>query len=259
MRSAGANTNGFLRAIKLALTCAYVVIAAVGVHAGEGPGTLWQGAQQALAARDNTTAKRLFEQLVEEFPGTIESARAQTELRKMRARLGVRPDPDAAIQAGFDIARTERLRREFLMATGDRVFFAENSAGIGGRARAMIENQARWLIHRPDIQIIVIGRSDDGVAGAAALPLSMQRAEAVRERLIAAGVGAERIRIDARGDADKLAVCQTFMCKAQNRNVETLISQTTAARGSRSESRMVAPENTAQTEPSNGAGGVGSP
>ena len=57
MRSAGANTNGFLRAIKLALTCAYVVIAAVGVHAGEGPGTLWQGAQQALAARDGSAAE----------------------------------------------------------------------------------------------------------------------------------------------------------------------------------------------------------
>src|SRR5262245_49902211 len=35
--------------------------------------------------------------------------------------------------------------RDFRMSVGDRVFFADRSADLSGRARAAIEAQAQWL------------------------------------------------------------------------------------------------------------------
>lgn len=117
-----------------------------------------------------------------------------------------------------------RLRRAFLMAAGDRVFFAENSAAIGGRARAALEGQARWLKARPNLKVTIISRADDGGSASDSTALSQKRAEAVREKLVEAGLPTERIGIDARGDHDPIATCRLPQCQAQNRHVETLVS-----------------------------------
>jgi peptidoglycan-associated lipoprotein len=111
----------------------------------------------------------------------------------------------------------------FATEAGDRVFFAENSAVIGGRARALIENQARWLASRQDLKITIIGRADDGGPENEARLLSAKRADAVRNVLVANGVAASRIVIDARGGRDPIATCSSPMCQAQNRQAETSI------------------------------------
>jgi peptidoglycan-associated lipoprotein len=46
----------------------------------------------------------------------------------------------------------------------------------------------------------------------------------VRDRLVAAGIDGGRIAIKAAGDRDRLAVCATPLCQAQNRNSEVLIN-----------------------------------
>jgi peptidoglycan-associated lipoprotein len=72
--------------------------------------------------------------------------------------------------------------------------------------------------------VTVIGRADDGGNSGAALALSRRRAEAVRDRLVAAGIDAGRIELEAAGDRDPIALCTAALCQAQNRNSEVLIN-----------------------------------
>lgn len=121
------------------------------------------------------------------------------------------------------------LRLAFATEAGDRVFFAENSAVIGGRARALIEHQARWLAKRPDLKVTIVGRSDDGLPAEAARDIGEKRAAAVRDRLVANGVMPNRIAIETRGARDPVATCTSPLCQAQNRHAETVIGTTSAA------------------------------
>jgi peptidoglycan-associated lipoprotein len=176
------------------------------------------------AAADHATesARRLLGQLIADYPGSPEALRARRALAALNSP-GATPDDRAAIRAD-EADRTTQYRRAFLIDAGDRVFFAESSATIGGRARSIIENQARWLKIRPDLSVTVIGRADDGGDKESARALSLERAKAVRNRLIASGVGPDRVKLEATGDQDHLAVCTSPICRAQNRNAEVFIN-----------------------------------
>jgi peptidoglycan-associated lipoprotein len=178
-----------------------------------------QDGLDALTDQQTDLARQLFEQLVSTFPGTSEAARAERELSILKG--SARPNTRPAIEGQNTVA----LRRLFATAVGDRVFFAESSATIGGRARSILESQARWLKSRPELLITIIGRSDDGGTPEDARLLSLKRAEAVRDRLVEAGLPVSRLIVDARGNSDPLATCQSFMCQAQNRHVETAVSE----------------------------------
>ena len=141
-----------------------------------------------LADHAPDSARRLFGQLIKDYPGSLEALRAQNALAC--ARQGCLIEQREVIQAD-EAEHTTKYRRAFLIDVGDRVFFSESSATIGGRARSIIENQARWLKARPSLTVTVIGRADDGGNRGAALDLSRQRAEAVRDRLVAAGSTAD--------------------------------------------------------------------
>ncbi len=114
-----------------------------------------------------------------------------------------------------------KLRFRLVSEVGDRVFFAESSAVIGGRARAILEAQARWLKRSPSLAVTIIGRADDGGSSADATALARQRAEIVRAKLIEGGVAGDRIGIETRGNGDPVATCRTALCQAQNRHAET--------------------------------------
>lgn len=178
------------------------------------------------AAADHApeSARRLFDRLIAAFPNSPEAARARRAIANLGRSDGAGDADDREAIRADEAERTAQYRHIFLVDVGDRVFFAENSAIIGGRARSIIEGQARWLKSRPDLSVTLIGRADDGGDKNAARTLSQQRAEAVRDRLVAAGLGRDRVEIKATGDQDRLALCTSALCQAQNRNVEVLIN-----------------------------------
>lgn len=177
----------------------------------------------ALSDHAEESGRRLLARVISDFPGSVEAARAKRALAALD-RGESTPEERAAIKAGI-AERAAEFRRAFLLDVGDRVFFAENSATLGGRARGIIERQARWLTARPDLTIVVIGRADDGVGRSAGEILSLQRAQVVRDRLIESGIAESRIEVKAAGDADRLAICDGPMCQAQNRNAEVFIKE----------------------------------
>ena len=177
------------------------------------------------AAADHAveSARRLFKKLIAVFPTSAEASRARSALLSLDSDDGDRAAVRAAIQAEA-AERTLEYRHAFLITVGDRVFFAENSATLGGRARSIINNQARWLKVRPALTVTVIGRSDDGGDRTAARMLSQQRSEVVRDQLIEAGLDPLRIEIRPVGTDDRLAICASALCRAENRNAEVFIN-----------------------------------
>jgi peptidoglycan-associated lipoprotein len=198
---------------------------------------LFTDGMDAAADHANDSARRIFAELIANYPGSPEALRARHVLATLDN--GEESEEHQAVEAD-EAERTSKYRRAFLVDVGDRVFFAESSATIGGRARSIIENQARWLKARPALTVTVIGRADDGGSRGAALALSRQRAEAVRDRLIAGGIDAGRIAIRAVGDKDRIALCKTPLCEAQNRNSEVLIDALRGASVSEGDMRRAA-------------------
>lgn len=183
-----------------------------------------QDAYNALSESEHDVARQILRQLIITYPGTPEAVRAEHELAVLNSRQEYGGGMGSVALFG-QRSREPQLRRDFALEVGDRVFFAQSSAAIGGRARVTIENQARWLKQRPDLSVTIIGRADDGVSNEDAVTISSKRAEAVRERLIAGGVAASRILVEARGNTDPIATCSTAICRAENRHAETWIGE----------------------------------
>lgn len=189
---------------------------------GETAAELLEDGLDALSEHADEFGRRLLARVISNYPGSAEALRAKRALAALD-RGDANPDDRAAIKAD-QAERTAEYRRAFLVDVGDRVFFAENSAALGGRARSIIENQARWLSARPDLTVVVIGRSDGEGDRSAVRDLSQQRAQAVRDRLVAAGLAQNCIEIRAVGNQDRLALCDGPSCEAQNRNAEVFIN-----------------------------------
>lgn len=167
-------------------------------------------ARQALERGDPTTAQQQLELLVDRHPNSQAASIARRELsRAMEAsRSGVpvpagppaigpspelptlhRPPIDTA-RSSTRIQKVRLLDEDFRAHAGDRVFFAEGMADLGARARAVLAAQARWLSRHPQAPITIEAHADDHGSREANMALSMRRAEAVRDRLIAEGVEA---------------------------------------------------------------------
>lgn len=151
------------------------------------------------------------------------------------APLTAAPTPPAAnaahppVVASLDSGWTTEVRhdagldRRFILEAGDRVFFGEASADLGARARSVLTAQAHWLGDRPSVFAVIEGHADEPGSDADNVAISQQRAEAVRDRLIEEGVGADRLRVIGYGRSQRLALCDEPECAAQNRRVVTSI------------------------------------
>lgn len=226
MRRAGRRLGICLTALTVAFLVSGTGVSAVELDRDEPAAELLQDALEAKRDGDLDLAREILEYLARRHPGTSESIEANKVLRAIGPSDGAESSNDAEdiTQLQRDPSDWDGLQKDFVTATGDRVFFPENSAKLGGRARSQIVMQARWLSKRPDIRVTLVGRADDGGGKEAALKLSDARANAVKNALIEAGIDGERIVIEARGSRDPLAVCRSSLCRSQNRMVETVIA-----------------------------------
>ncbi len=212
---------------------------------------LFEEAQYELDSGQPDAARRVFEELVSRFPDTEEALRAQRHLARLyRGKAGDASRRSAARRPA-DYARRPRgdrrssparprssatpglqpdrkLQNQLLRNVGDRVFFAPNSAELGAKARLALRRQARWLRSHKDIIIQVVGHSDEAVSRDDNIVLSLQRAEAVRNRLVEEGVDKTRVRINGLGRAERIAICNSSACAAQNRRAVTQVLRPTS-------------------------------
>lgn len=103
--------------------------------------------------------------------------------------------------------------------TLEDLVFEPGTATLAGDAPAGIARVAVWVAAAPAQSIRIEGHTDATGSAEANLNLSLRRAEAVRDALIARGVPAARIEVAGAGSAQPVASNDDAAGRAQNRRV----------------------------------------
>ncbi|MCC6474997.1 MAG: OmpA family protein, partial [Burkholderiales bacterium] len=107
--------------------------------------------------------------------------------------------------------------------SGDRsVLFETADFALDLDDQGILDEYALFLRRHPDLEVRVVGHTDDVGSSASNLTLSQQRANSVRDHLIAQGVDGARISVSFSGENDPVATNATESGRALNRRVELL-------------------------------------
>jgi peptidoglycan-associated lipoprotein len=205
-------------------------------------------AKEEIRAGRTGLARRLLETLAARAPDDIVSLEARRLLRlnyvaappivpapgavaataplPFGGPLTARPGPSFMPTVDGWRARVRPARPAnavFSATVGDRVFFGEGSADLGLHARHIVAAQARWLLARAELRIIVAGFADDPGSLGDNLDLARRRAGAVHQRLIDEGLARERITIRIEGYDARLVRCAEPECRHLNRLAVTSV------------------------------------
>lgn len=148
--------------------------------------------------------------------GSVWSGQMEAKRREMeRATAGT----------GVQVSRTadDQLRLE---VPAD-VSFATGSAALEPRLRPVLDAFASGLGQQPNMRVRVVGHTDSTGTDAINDPLSLRRAQSVRDYLADRGVAAERIEAVGRGAREPVASNDSADGRAQNRRVEIFLRDTT--------------------------------
>lgn len=122
---------------------------------------------------------------------------------------------------GVEVNRTADNRLQVIVP-GD-IAFDSGQAVIRPNFRTSLDNFAQSLQQNPSTTITIIGHTDSTGSPAVNEPLSLQRADATRDYLVARGVAANRFQIDGRGAREPIASNDTDAGRARNRRVEIFL------------------------------------
>jgi peptidoglycan-associated lipoprotein len=107
---------------------------------------------------------------------------------------------------------------------GDRVFFSFDSANLDDSARQTLGMEAIWLKRFPNVQVTIQGNCDERGTREYNLALGARRAEAVKEYLTIAGVGAARLTTISFGKEQPVCSESNEACWRKNRRAVSVIS-----------------------------------
>jgi len=85
-------------------------------------------------------------------------------------------------------------QEDLVTNVGDRIFFTFDSIQLSVDARATLEKQAQWLKQNRGITVWVEGHADERGTREYNLALAERRAIAIRDYLVALGVGQNRLQ-----------------------------------------------------------------
>jgi peptidoglycan-associated lipoprotein len=194
-----------------------------------------------LRAGDLNGGQRLLEVLVARFPQSPESGLARLRLAQLYSAMApvaaqrvehsaAAESPDTAAGQGdsldgwgAEVRPRQNVTDRFRMEVGDRVFFSASSAELGSRARNVLGAQAAWLLRQPQADAVIEGHADEPGGVEENRRMAIERAEAVRQRLLEEGVPPERLKIATFGRSQRIAECDGPECSAQNRRTVTVV------------------------------------
>jgi OOP family OmpA-OmpF porin len=101
--------------------------------------------------------------------------------------------------------------------------FTTSSTTIQSHQYDILEEVAEVLALNPGIRVEIAGHTDSRGAHAYNLRLSEARAKAVRDHLVAEGIGAERLSVKGYGPDKPIADNDTDAGRARNRRVELTV------------------------------------
>jgi peptidoglycan-associated lipoprotein len=114
-------------------------------------------------------------------------------------------------------------QEDLVVNVGDRVFFAYNESDLSSEARATLDRQAAWLKKYGTVNITVEGHCDERGTREYNLALGERRATAVKNYLVADGIGAGRVKTISYGKERPAVVGSNEAAWAQNRRGVTVV------------------------------------
>lgn len=133
------------------------------------------------------------------------------------------PQPEPVYEPAAPMGPADGSIEHFVETAGDRVFFGYDRHDLSAEARAVLRDQAAWLMTYGDTRITIAGHCDERGTREYNLALGARRAEAVRSYLISRGVSAARIDTISFGKERPIAQGSNEESWARNRNAHTAI------------------------------------
>jgi outer membrane protein OmpA-like peptidoglycan-associated protein len=127
---------------------------------------------------------------------------------------------------GVDVSRT--ADNQLNVNIPSDVSFDTGSATIKPQMRAVLDPFAASLKDDPKAQLTIVGHTDSTGSEAVNNPLSVQRAQSVRDYLSSRGVVAARVLTEGRGEREPVSDNATDAGRAKNRRVEILLREPAA-------------------------------
>ena len=162
-------------------------------------------------------ARAVRDYLVGNFPG----------LGQDRFRIAGAGESQPVADNATEDGRRQNRRAEMMLVTEvalSDVNFAHDSAELDGAASSILDESGRGLRDRLNERILVIGHADATGSDVHNLVLSLRRAQAVRDYLIAnvPGLGEDGVEVAASGESQPVADNATADGRRQNRRAEVL-------------------------------------
>jgi peptidoglycan-associated lipoprotein len=115
-------------------------------------------------------------------------------------------------------------QQDLAQTAGDRVFFEFDRSDITSEAQQILQRQASWLQHYPNVSVTIEGHCDERGTREYNLALGERRAAAVKNVLVAAGIPASRISTISYGKERPIVLGSNEEAWAQNRVAITTVN-----------------------------------
>ncbi|MBC8055837.1 MAG: OmpA family protein, partial [Rhizobiales bacterium] len=122
-----------------------------------------------------------------------------------------------------EVSRTED--NQLKLNIPNDISFDTGSAAIKPQLRAVLDPFASSLQNDPTARLMIVGHTDSTGSAAINNPLSVERAQSVRDYLVTRGVPGARVDTAGRGDREPIAENATDAGRAKNRRVEIFLRE----------------------------------
>lgn len=177
--------------------------------------------QRVAAANAQRDQQRLGARTREADASRADAHAARLEASDSQAR-------NAELEAQLRDMNARQSERGLVITIGD-LLFDTNRAAIKPEGLRGVEKLADFMKRHPERHVMVEGFTDNVGSEAANLRLSRLRAEAVRDALLAQGIGGERVVVRGYGEGHPVASDDSAQGRQLNRRVEIVVSRDASA------------------------------
>lgn len=136
----------------------------------------------------------------------------------------VQPSGETASTGTVGNAPLPGSRADFLQSVrSDTVYFDTDSYSIDEQDRAILDQQAQWLLAHPNVHVTIEGHCDERGTREYNLALGERRANAAKNYLAAKGVPTSRMTTISWGKERPVALGSNEEAWAQNRRAVTVV------------------------------------
>ena len=127
--------------------------------------------------------------------------------------------------AGTGVEVTQTADNQLKLHIPNDISFATGRSDIQPRLRPILDQFAQGLGEQPGMEVFIVGHADSTGSDAINDPLSLARANSVRDYMATRGVDPRIVRTEGRGSHEPVASNATAEGRAQNRRVEIFLAE----------------------------------